>query len=285
MDFIPLTFDTFSKMSSPIPLEVLKLLVCFIGASTDIIMIYIILKSKNLKKYTSIYIINWLIADALLILVKPAEYDVVTYLDIVHANQSYICIFHSLSSIIRSVELVSILVLIFQCLFDKSVVTMFDSQSMRVVSIVWFLGLLEAIFVGYTCLYSVYHTNFGNIILPILLIILINSFLVLHCRLGCTNPYNSSLVVSLITTYISWWSMVSVLAIINAVLQIHFVMLIYEFVIIFVYLYPIIMFYVFYKIDKDFEICLRYLLNNELEGKEEMLVPQETEMEEIKING
>lgn len=285
MDFIPLTFDTLSNMPTPVPLEVFKLLVCFIGASADISIIYIILKSKNLQqRHTDIYIINWLIADALLILVKPAEYDVVTYLDRVHANQDYICIFHSFSAIVRSVELVSMLVLLFQCLFDKSVVTVFDSHPLRMISTVWGLALLELIFISYTCLYSPYHTNFGSIIIPILLIILINTFLVVHCRLGCANPYKTSLVVSLITAYVTWWSIVSVLAIINGLLQVHFVMVLYEIAMVTVYLYPLILLYLFYKLDKDFEICLRFLINKELEGKEDMLETQETEMEEIKIN-
>lgn len=245
-----------------IALEVIQFLVCLTGTAIDILMIYIILRYKNMKKPVNIFIMHWLICDALFILAEPAEYRLFMLMQGLNAKREIICVMSATMMIVRTLDVLFMLVIMFQWFFEKTSIVVFDRQPYRIVSGIWIFGLVEFVLITISCFHKIYHiTYIENKILLILIIIFILCFVKIHCLRGCANPFASasSLPVALISGFVLCWVFMIVITIIYVFDPDRVLKPLYYFGQFSIYLYPILMFYLFYKLDPQFATCTKIL--------------------------
>lgn len=246
--------------------EIVYFIICLIGTVADIVIIYIISRYKNMKKPVNLYILNWIISDAINILVEPYFYQIISVVDNISLGNGFVCMFLSGSGILRNVSLGFILVLLLQWFFARTRHDVFEKHSIVVITLVWVvIGLVQLVATSVYCLgYSHYITSHdiiyfvGNLVLLVMLIIV-------HCMRRCANPFSdtSSLPIALITGFVSCWIPVIIIGMIFGLFLSYNSKIAYYLDAIGLCIgnsYPLVMFYLFYKIDKNFSTCLMRIL-------------------------
>lgn len=247
--------------NAEIALECFKLLACFIGTAVDILMIVIIGKYKNLKKPLNIYIMNWLICDGMFILLDPLEYRIYSILARLEAERETLCIFFSCITIIRTLSIMFMILLLLQWIFDRTKIEVFERHCWKFVAGVWIIGLLETILEVTACTLEHVYSYFSDVFALIAMLFLLISIVVIHCMRKCSNPFNdsTSLSVALITSFLLSWASVIFLSILFHSIQHVIIRVIFYSGQLLIYLYPLLMFYLFYKLDPMFAVCVRLL--------------------------
>lgn len=245
---------------------IFKVVICIVGTLVDGLIIYIIMKYKNMQKPANIYIMNWLIADAMFVLVDPAEYHLVAMLKHFTVNASHICLFFSLSLIIRTLNVFFMLLMMFQWFFEDSAENLFDKHCHKLVLSVWASGIIGILVVTHSCLTTFYHSTIGDVGLALVVFVFTICLFVIHCKRRCTNPFsrNSSLSIALISSFCLCWSGLTIIMMFYAANKdSNVITWIYYVSSIVVYMYPLLCLYLFYKIDKKFAICWKLLFGYE----------------------
>lgn len=244
-------------------LEIILYIICVFGTIVDLLIIYIISKYKNMRKPVNIYIMNWLICDAMIILVDPAEFRIASILESLGLERRAICALFTINTVIRTSCTFFMLVLLFQWFFEKTKIEIFDKHCRKIVITVWVFFLVETIGMCDSCLGDRNYEHLAGFLLIISYLLFIICLMVIHCMRRCANPFSSSssLPIALISSYVLSYILPFFGGIVYMFVRRNKVATyIYSFVYISVYLYPLIIFYLFYKIDKKFGLCLRVLL-------------------------
>lgn len=246
-----------------IALEVVEFSVCFVGTAVDILMIYIILRYKNMKKPVNVYIMNWLICDSLFILAEPSEYRLFMLMRGLNTKREIICVMLTTMMIIRTLDIIFMLVIMFQWFFDKTKILVFERYPYRIILGAWIFGLIEFIFSVISCFDNKERmiSYLEDKILFFLIIIFMLCFLRIHCLRRCANPFSStsSLPVALLSGFVLSWTAMIILTIFSQFHSHELFRSIYYLGQFCISLYPILMFYLFYKIDPQFATCTRIL--------------------------
>lgn len=246
--------------------EIVYFIICLIGTVADILIIYIISRYKNMKKPVNLYILNWIISDAINILVEPYFYQIISVVENISLDTGFVCMFLSGSGILRTVSLAFILVLLLQWFLAKSKYDLFERHSVVVIALVWMVfGLAQMVATSVFCLGYGHYLTLHDIIYFIGNLVLLIMIGVVHCMRRCANPFSdtSSLPIALITGFVSCWIPVIIIGIIFGLFTSYNSKAAYYLDAIGMCIgnaYPLVMFYLFYKIDKNFSTCLMRIL-------------------------
>lgn len=244
-----------------IAFEVLQFVICSIGTTVDILMIYIILHYKNMRKPVNIYILNWLITDAMLVLFDPAEYRLYMILEGFKASKEVFCLMHMSVTNIRTQVLLFMLVLAFHWFFNNTKVTLFERHCGKVVAAVWTFGFIQFLVVSMPCFVANMPGYLGDMFQAFMLLVFIICLVTIHCMRRCANPFSktSSLSVAVSTSFALAWIAMLIMAVLFRYIDSEFSIVIFYRGQVFLYLYPLVIFYLFYRIDPKFAACTKML--------------------------
>lgn len=247
--------------SGEIALECLKFLICMIGTSVDFIMVYIIFKYKNMKKPINIYIMNWLISDSLFIFADPTEYRLYSVLRGSETSREAMCILFSCTLIIRTVNIMLMLLLLLQWFFERTKIEIFEKHCYKIAAGVWIFGLISLILRCTSCVHEILYADIGNLFLAFFMLFLLICLSIIHCMTRCSNPFTdgASVSIAMITSFILCWFCVDMAGILFRIVNHEIFTALLFLGEMFIYLYPLLLFYLFYKLDPMFAVCARIL--------------------------
>lgn len=239
--------------------EIVFSVICLVGIIADGLIIYILQRFKNMQSSTNVYIVNWLISDAVYLLLTPCFYRIFSALEDLFIGEEIVCISFEFASVLQITSIVFIGVLCINWFLTVYTVR-FGRFSRIVVVGVWLAAAASIVTFSSFCvqqlysLYSHYILFFGY---AALMCTVAAMHVARYTTRWCDAHDKLRLNLTLVTVYVICWFPSWLCLLIASVIESY--LLLYYLSIIAAclgYLNPLVNVYVFAKVNKNFRMCL-----------------------------
>lgn len=245
-------------------LSTAKLIASTIGFLTDLFIIFIIYKCRSSRTPATLYIMHWLITDALVLFFDPAEYHL--YRAIQHYNlpRPYICVIFSSNINARIAEVVFGTIIMMHVYFEHQSLQFFRAHCKKIIASVWIFTFLVVVGVNISCTLTDYDQAFASLVLGVCSSVGLVLFVGVHMKRRFANPYvkgdDVSVALALVTTYFFCWVLYLLLTGAARLMFITFhTEMMMEFFRNIIYLYPLLFLYLLLLLDPKFSAYVQYL--------------------------
>ncbi|KAF2894775.1 hypothetical protein ILUMI_11398 [Ignelater luminosus] len=250
-----------SEYLKVLPHEIVITVICFVGLCTNVAIIYIILKFKQMHAIPNILLENWIIADICSLIVTPSTYRITFALANFKLNPSFLCSLLNLLTVFRISEISFATVIVIDWITNVYYPKISKGIKLYYKHIITCLWIAAILFAGVSvdlCINYIFYfyipevTELVSYSTLLVLVLIANCVrIVMKCK---KKPLEHSthmltLVTSLVVTYF--------LGFVFTVFFIHSVLAI--FVVCLVYLSTIFTFLILYFINKEFQMCIHQI--------------------------
>lgn len=249
------------------------LVICIVSTSINILILKTISKYKDKKRPINIYLHNFLICDIIYIVANTIEYQMRS--NSLHDFSSEIsCITLSFANTVRSIDILFFLMLIYQWFFEKTRVTLFETYPQFISLCLWCLLFLQITTLLTTCSINL-NLHYGENSLG-LAITLFEIFLCVFMIIRkCANPFSKifgSLAIAVTNALPIFWT----IPLLTGFIASHFNLnselarAVIQAINMSVFLYPLITFCMFYRMDKKFKTGLKIVFGKDVSTQDKL---------------
>lgn len=271
-------FESAMEMEPPIAyykflLSITLLIICVISTSTNILILLTMSIYKDKRSAMNVYLRNFVICDVIYITINTMEYLIRAYfLDAMSFDIK--CATSSFANVIRSVDVLFMLMLVYQWFFAQTRLKSFEKHPQFFCSSLWIILFIQLMIMLSTCSmglsldYGENSLGFAMMLFDVFLC----CFMILR---KCANPFSKTigtLPIAITNALPLFWliPLITGLIALNLHIQSDLVRAVIQMVDLLVFLYPLMTFWMFYRMDEKFKNGLRIVFGKEVSEEDRL---------------
>lgn len=244
------------EILKPINFEDLLFFIAFLfGILSDLMIIYCILRYKQMRTKTNLCILNWSIASCLTLLTQSRSYKLISHTFGLVVYSKLLCYTLEYQTIFHVGCSMFMMLLSIDYIFNK-----FNLRQLNLTFIIIWSGIIGIVVVS-----TVLCAN--GLIVPYSAIILLCTFflflvcILIKCRTyGNTNNVTERVKICLCTCFLIYWLLVWITLAANIIIYTNILKNIHILLFLLIYTYPLFNLILLISIDKNYKLCLLQLL-------------------------